>query len=203
MKVDEVRAFLEARMHKTFVLGHPEFEATLAVLTSHPTWGARMSDVVGMRVRRARINGAAQLQLMTNRRWFTVGWRACAPRIRPVREGVKDISEKRLHDAMRTAIRGQIKRFRIGSSDVCVHCGTLSGPFHVDHVHPAFCDIRAMFLAQEEEGAPTEFEIRGSSCRQHFRKQDAAYERRWKTFHQRHAVLQILCKPCNLAKSNK
>lgn len=209
MRVDDVRAFLEPRVSQRYIRGKPEFDDVLAVLTDHPVWGPRMHDVFGIRVQKSLLNGAVQLQLLTNRVWFTVSWRRCATRQRARRAGVQPVAERRLTSAMRHAIRPQTQAWKRAQHGrwVCAACGTFVGPFHADHVAPPFSEIKAMFLKREGDAGsgppPVCFGIDPVSCASTFRDPDAAFKERWQAFHAHHAVYQQLCAPCNLSKSNR
>jgi len=205
--IDQVRAFLQPHMNCTYTISHTAFRDVVRVMQDHPVWGSRLADIVGLRVRRSRLNRALQLQLMTNRIWFTVSWRQCARRTRARRRDALPAEEHRLTSAMRDAVRRQLLQWRKLQSGrpQCAQCGRFSN-LQVDHVSPSFSDIKAMFLLLERDSEripPTEFALRAASCSSVFCKQDQTFKRRWQQFHKERATFQFLCSTCNQKKSNR
>lgn len=115
--------------------------------------------------------------------------------------------------AFRNAIAQQIMQFRVQwlqnetQEKLCDHCkcelenGQVES--HVDHVHVPFCDLLHRFM--EQEGSTTTVEVHrgtlsnGMEC---WMLQDEQLRQRWQEFHQQHAQLRMLCKPCNLGVCN-
>lgn len=205
--IDNVRAFLQPHVNCTYTISHEAFRDVVRILQNHPVWGTRLADIVGLRVRRSRLNKALQLQLMTNRMWFTVSWRECARRTRARRRDALPTVEHRLTSAMRDAVRRQLVQWRklqFGRPH-CAQCRRFGG-LQVDHVSPSFSDLKTMFLLLEcdsERVPPTEFALRAASGSSIFRKEDQAFKRRWQQFHKERATFQFLCPMCNRKKSNR
>lgn len=210
MRVEEIRSFLEPRVHTKYMRHKsPGFADVLSIFADHPTWGTRLDDIYGIWVQRSRLNAALQVKLLTNRRWFVVSWRDCAARVRPRRQGTQTVSEKRLVSAMRRAIRCQTLAWRQQHPEtVCALCQTRVGTFHVDHKSPAFSDLKTMFLVHETDAGradaiPLEFGLHRPTSSAVFNRVDDPFKRRWQSFHRRHATFQLLCLDCNLRKSNR
>ena len=203
MKLDAVREHVRRFLNRTLDRRHPDFADAASVLAAHPTWSVRLGDVLGLRVRRSRLNGSLQLQLRTNRVWFTVSWTACAERSR--RAGATPPERKRLYAAMRGAIRPQIcawRRRQLGPRQ-CALCGNATR-VQVDHVDPPFERIRTAFLEDYVGQAPTIFALGSrSSAIPKFRAEDSEFNRVWMVYHATHARYQFLCAACNRRKSNR
>lgn len=202
MHIDSLRDHVGRYLNRTLSRSQPEFSEATAFLSGHPTWSQRLGEVVAMRVRRSRLNKSLQLQLKTNRKWFTVSWTACASRRRPQRADARPPELRRLHAAMRASVRPQILRWRrvqFGPRR-CAECGA-DGKMQVDHVDPPFCQIRDAFL-RDTAAAPTEFVLRSAaSAIPAFRPEDGDFARSWNAHHAAHAEYQFLCPPCNRKKS--
>lgn len=202
MKVDAIRAELTSHLNRSYARGSAEFEQLLQLLAAHPTWGCRMAEINGLRIRRSRLNKAIQLQLRTRRAWFTVSWRQCATRCRAPREGCQSSHTRHLVSAMRTAIRYQCRRWRRTQRDFsCAACGQKNG-LQVDHKQPSFHALQTAFLEQQRSPPPMEFGVERSSCARKFLPRDAYFKRKWQDFHAKRATYQLLCKCCNIAKSS-
>jgi len=204
MNVNQVRDFLTGHIHRTYTMSHAQWPDVVAILKDHPVWGARMQDVLALRVRRNRLNNAIQLQLKTNKIWFSVSWHKCAVRQRQRLAPVKSVTSKRLASAMRHAIRSQIREWRATQrSWVCAQCPVTTS-LQVDHKDTAFSNLQAIFLANcDPDAVPVRFGLYGASCISKFMPADANFKRRWQQFHRQHATYQLLCATCNSRKSNQ
>ena len=115
--------------------------------------------------------------------------------------------EKRRESAYREAVQQQITDYRFvhrKSSQSCDHPGCTSNKdIQVDHQHPSFKELVSSF-EQEQDDIPTEFEEAvGTIYTKRFRESDSAYGEAWQKYHQRHAVLRLLCKEHNLTRKRK
>jgi hypothetical protein len=200
MNVDAVREHLQAYLNRTLLSKHSGFQELRSVMIHHPVWGRRINDIVGMRVRKSRLNGSLQLQLKTNRIWFTVSWHKCVPRTRAVRCDAQPLEQKRLTSAMRYAVRRQAmgwKRIQ-GRAICCARCKS-SSHLHVDHLSPPFIAIQTSFLAGRDD-VPVSFDMCSKTCVSKFRKEDATFKRHWQRYHKARATYQLLCRTCNAQK---
>lgn len=198
-----IREQLEPLMRRSATPGTPMFETILTILSNHPTWQHRLGDIKAARVRPSPRNGTVQLQLKTNKIWFTISWRECA---RPPGSAPRSASaatpKQRLTSAMREAIRRQVLLYcaTLRFDTPCAGCGSHGVPLEVDHAEPPFATLRELWLAQLDVEPPTEFDYKSGVGAHRFKECDAALKRRWQQFHRRHATFQALCEPCNRAK---
>lgn len=200
MNVDLVRERLQAYLNRTLLSSHSGFQELRNVMIHHPVWGQRLNDIIGMRVRKSRLNGSLQLQLKTSRIWFTVSWHKCVPRTRAVRCDAQPLEQKRLTSAMRNAVRRQAmgwKRIQ-GRAICCARCKS-SSHLHVDHLCPPFIEIQTSFLAGRDD-VPVNFDMCSKTCVSKFRKEDATFKRHWQRYHKARATYQLLCRTCNAQK---
>jgi hypothetical protein len=109
---------------------------------------------------------------------------------------------KNLKTAMRQCIQPQVNFFKSLHDDVpliCENCDSTK-KLQVDHILP-FSLIRRKFIESVgSENLPDEFDW--EDCLPSFKKRDAEFSTGWCNFHKKFATYQILCKPCNLAKSD-
>ena len=84
------------------------------------------------------------------------------------------ITKKQSFNYLREEIKYQIDEYRRTANPQCMNCG-LIGEFHIDHVYP----FKYLLLDHQKTNQT------------------------WIEYHKQHAVLQVLCIKCNLAKSSK
>ncbi len=108
-----------------------------------------------------------------------------------------------LSAAMRSAIADFIISFKRCSVHKCCICN-VEDPnidFHVDHIYP-FSKLKSDFLAITKYPNP----IRFTSCEKYgsciMTDDDIDFKNDWIKFHNDHCKLQILCKTCNIKKSD-
>ena len=107
--------------------------------------------------------------------------------------------------ALRMAIYPQTRKFKQWNSLVCSICDIddLSpDQYQVDHVKP-FSLLKQEFMSQMSYPMPILFDDDPVMNSAIFKKEDSLLELEWVQYHHTHATLQILCKSCNLKKSNK
>lgn len=115
------------------------------------------------------------------------------------------IKKNELNEAMRSAVIRQTYEYKKKQPLVCCYCGTdnlESEEYHTDHKTVPFSVIKDNFLKQDIN-IPTEFSKNKIFCNTIFRSEDNEFEKQWYDYHKQHADYQILCKNCNLKKSNK
>ena len=107
--------------------------------------------------------------------------------------------------ALRMAIKNQTRKFKQSNSLICCICKVddlLPDQYHVDHVKP-FSLLHQEFINKTNYQIPILFDDHISFQNAIFKKEDYLLESEWVQYHHTHATLQILCKSCNLKKSNK
>jgi 5-methylcytosine-specific restriction endonuclease McrA len=190
MHEKELRGWLSNNLGKSCTSVSDNWPAWLQVLGLHPRWGSRVHDITKARVVKSRVNAAMNLQIATSARWFTISWLAC---VRQPKATTNNLSV-----AMRSAIYYQIRQFRnLQKIKQCALCHAVTS-LQVDHVIP----LKVLILQYQEQTnivTPTTFP--------YVRKTHAVtlpagkYRQMWQQFHKKYAVLQLLCKPCNLHKA--
>ena len=200
MNTDKLRLYLTKHVGRTYVKESENYNTICTdVLAYHPVWSLRLTDIKSLRIRRSRLNKAIQLQLKTNRIWFTISWISCQPGkpTQPVS------SQTQLISAMRQSIQVQITQWK--RSTLCTkQCCTCQSAHNlqVDHKDMPFSQIQRMFL-ETILVAPQEFGINASSCICKFLPKDSSFKHHWQEFHKTHATYQYLCKTCNQKKGCK
>lgn len=105
---------------------------------------------------------------------------------------------------MRASIRDTVIQFKRKQRRMeCAYCECTDKPYeeyHVDHDQPSFHQLKEDFLQQTKQPFPTQFADCPATRLTIFRSQDQSFEIEWKTYHDTHCQLQILCRSCNLRK---
>jgi hypothetical protein len=109
---------------------------------------------------------------------------------------------KKLKDAMREYVNVDIFEFRKAHELICQICGIDDGEFHVDHNDPPFIQLHDSFLKTNKLPIPILFD-NNEFYQVKFKNDDLQFAENWLKYHKENATLQILCKLCNLKKSNK
>jgi len=107
--------------------------------------------------------------------------------------------------ALRMAIYPQTSKFKQNNVLICNLCKSdslFSNEYHVDHVKP-FSLLLTEFMKVMTYPMPEIFDDDPLTNNAIFRIEDKALETQWINYHFEHASFQILCKFCNLKKSNK
>lgn len=112
------------------------------------------------------------------------------------------INKNYLNEAMRSAIKEQIYQYKKTQEMKCCICYTTEAEFHVDHKTIPFCSIKDNFLKLSNE-VPKTFEKDKKYLNMIFKEEDIDFKEKWLEYHRQQADYQILCKSCNILKSNK
>jgi hypothetical protein len=107
-----------------------------------------------------------------------------------------------LNSALRSSISDQILKFKNSNIMCCNICKKKDKiiDFHVDHIVP-FSKIKEDFLKNNK--APLEFDKDDKLSYRKFKQTDELFELEWRLHHLENASYQILCRDCNIKKSNK
>lgn len=123
--------------------------------------------------------------------------------------GKADDPKKKLLISMRTAVTDQVLEYRRGAFcpgfSLCSRCGQPleNGSFDVDHKDPPFQSLADAFLRDYNGTIPTEFDKDGDTNMSVFRTEEKEFTDRWVMFHGNNSTFQLLCKACNVSKSNR
>jgi hypothetical protein len=189
------------------------------IMIPQPRWVNRVDTIRAFRVLRGdkRRSFALRLrvQIQTNR-WVTVSWRSSILLEFPTAK----LQTCPIRAAMRQCVRRQICTFRrsvqtrtprdrcpvVGLGLSCALCDQAdpSMVYHVDHQEPTFAALVCTFLSttRNRMDCPDPSVIQyGRNGRRQFPLTCQSFARRWRNFHQQHAVLRILCRDCNLRRS--
>lgn len=113
-----------------------------------------------------------------------------------------------LTNAMRQAISQGTIKYKISNNLICNFCKKENeddedySDFHVDHIHP-FSLIKDSFIKSTKLNIPDKFEDCVYSKMAIFRTEDIDFRNEWVKYHNNIAKYQILCRNCNIIKSNK
>jgi 5-methylcytosine-specific restriction endonuclease McrA len=122
-------------------------------------------------------------------------WKDCARRTHTT-----DSIAKQLNDAMRYAIFPDCLKFKYGKDSICAECKSTDN-IQTDHLIP-FSKLKNDFLFTQKEH-PILFDSEPSVCQTVFKSSDIEFSNRWVEYHLKHASFQLLCRTCNIKKSNK
>lgn len=203
---EQIKEFLEKRVHKIIKYGDPDFETMYSVLTCHPNFNNWKRVVVEyFRITRSPKKKAIQVFVkMTDAKERQVSWVKCSNKSVLTEEIVnqfksKDTISKQLTQAMRTAIKDQMDTWKssVFGNRKCEWCGKLTG-LEADHHPKKFSQIKKSFLEQvslNDLVVPNDFDWYNS--RYHFKKKDETFELQWSRYHMNEATYRWLCSSCN------
>ena len=106
--------------------------------------------------------------------------------------------------ALRSSIEDQIQTFRLKNKDIkiCPLCKLEIKVVHIDHKNPSFKIIKNKFIEKYNYTIPTLYDDEEFTEKCIFRKEDNNIKMCFQIFHKNIAVLEKICKDCNLTKSN-
>jgi hypothetical protein len=108
--------------------------------------------------------------------------------------------------SMRTAIKDDIIKYKQKQSQlICNFCKTeneLYENYHVDHHNPSFQTIKDNFLQLTKKQIPSSFGDFKIYKLTIFKDEDEDFKNDWVDYHNKNCNLQILCRDCNIKKSN-
>ena len=195
---ETIRNLLQQHVHRTINREHEAFVDILEIMMAQDQWLDKLDTIQAFKVTRSRLNKALILQVRVNNfaRWLTVSWRKGSSKKRK--------EEDPLQSAFRQAIYRQImlwkKTFGPGECAECKDVQHAHLKLHVDHKDPSFLQLTKDFLEKPiNKEVPTEFDYH-YKCGRKFKKKDNRFKQRWQNYHRKHAVLQWLCRKCNLSK---
>ena len=124
-----------------------------------------------------------------------ISWRICLSK-------TPKTSNEKLAGAMRFAISDQILDFRKkNTGNHCTHCGDEFGNGIVPHIHHSKCEFKDLmknFIKVCGRQIPLSFDDDPSTHQKKFKLLDYEFEKDWCKYHKKLAVLQLVCKHCNL-----
>jgi hypothetical protein len=195
---ETIRNLLQQNVHRTINREHDAFVDILEIMMAQDQWLNKLDTIQAFKVTRSRLNKALLLQVRVNNfaRWLTVSWRKGSSKKRK--------EEDPLQSAFRHSIYRQImlwkKTFSPGECEECKDVQHAHLQLHVDHKNPSFLQLTKDFLEKPiNKEVPTEFDYHYKGGRK-FKKIDNRFKQRWQNYHRKHAVLQWLCRKCNLSK---
>jgi hypothetical protein len=165
------------------------------VLQRHPKAATKLNGIVDMKiVMNMHLTGKEVHIVKSNGNIEDISWLQCV-------SGKAHTPQSELLSAMRYSVENQIRTYKENANCVCMECkqSTLEQP-HVDHVIH-FAKLVKDFHRTTRLNPPTTFATASDhSNRRDFRSEDKAYMDAWIDYHQKNAILRILCKTCNLTR---
>lgn len=175
--------------------GDEKYELFCDLLKNHPTKSGVLGKIKGFEVQYDKFKNKQVLYYTENERDVFSWVICCSKRGRTVESNIKR--------CMRTAIKGDIIEFSNLNRRICNYCKTTEGKFEIDHIYP-FQKLADEFLLSIPK---KEYPVKFTECDEDyfniFHDDDFEFKNRWIEFHKKHSKLQVLCKRCNLKKSNK
>ena len=199
---DQLRCLLQTYVRKTVHRTETGFDSLLNILTAQKQWSKKLHSVQAFRVTLSSLNKALSLQVKVDRcsRWLRVSWRKGS--------SVPRKETNHLQSAFRQAVYHQIsiwKKTHHAQAE-CVQCKDVHKvhlKLHADHHEPSFNVLTRIFLSRPVNTIIPQVFGHSRKCGRIFTKMDFKFKRRWQVFHRQHAVLQWLCRRCNLGKRKK
>ena len=198
----KIRELLQKHVHRTINQENEEFVNLLEIMMAQEKWLDKLDTIKAFRVTRSKLNKAIILQVMVKKfsRWLTVSWRKGSSQKRK--------EEDPLNSSFRQSIHRQIlswKKINNFKAE-CVECKDINHlhlKLQSDHKDPSFLKLTKDFLEKPiNKDVPIEFDY-NNKCGRKFKKKDYLFKQRWQLYHKQNAVLQWLCRKCNLSKTKK
>jgi hypothetical protein len=198
----KIRELLQKNVHRIINRENEIFVDLLEIMMAQEKWLDKLDTIQAFRVTRSKLNKALILQVIVDNfsRWLTVSWRKGS--------SIKRKEEDPLQSSFRQSIHRQILLWKkINSFGAeCVECKDIHHlhlKLQADHKDPSFLKLTNDFLGRPiNKDVPMEFDYY-YKCGRKFKKKDNRFKQRWQTYHNQHAVLQWLCRKCNLSKKKK
>jgi hypothetical protein len=197
----KIRELLQKNIHRTINRDNEEFVNLLEIMMVQDQWIDKLETLKAFRITRSKLNKALILQVMVNNfsRWLTVSWRKGSSQKRK--------EEDPLNSSFRQSVYRQILLWKkINSFKAeCVECKDIQHlhlKLQADHKDPSFLKLTKDFLEKPiNKDVPIEFDYHKGGRK--FKKNDNQFKQRWQIYHHQNAVLQWLCRKCNLSKKKK
>ena len=171
------------------------YETLLCLLYRHPDSDIKLKDVIDLCIK-ANMNGSKEIQIvksdLTNE---DISWHIAIT-------GNRNTNLKNLISAMRYSINSHVQFYKYNHNENCTNkdCDNKSSDLHIDHVNYFECLVEN-FLRTVNNIYPLMFnDAPDGSNRSCFANEDKDFEVKWQSYHQKHAILTTLCKPCNLKR---
>lgn len=120
-------------------------------------------------------------------------------------KGKPNSHKSELRRALRYSVEYQIQEYRnnVKNKCICQNCNSLIiGEYHIHHKSIEFEDLVQQFLQTQSE-IPDEFDEDMQTSQRIFLKQHKVFEDNWKLHHKENAILQLVCRTCNLSTLKK
>ena len=195
----KIRELLQKNINNIINRENELFVNFLEIMMAQDKWLDKLETIKSFKITRSKLNKALLLQVMVNKysRWLTVSWRKGSSRKRK--------EEDPLQSSFRYSVHRQILLWKkINSFKAeCVECKDtqhLHLKLQVDHKEPSFIKLTKDFLEIPiNKDIPNEFDY-NRKCGRKFKKKDYLFNKRWQYYHKENAILQWLCRKCNLSK---
>lgn len=167
------------------------FDFCCELFKKHPGYPEKVRSLVDIKITRNTLNKKCfQLNVVREDGSIEdISYRQC----------IYDQKCKHLTEAFRVAVEYDIIQYKNTHDHICSNKECKSGDsiYHVDHVN-YFEKLVHDFMKDRLE-YPTKFSetIHNQRC---FRPEDYQFEKEWILYHRENAILQILCKTCNLKR---
>lgn len=168
------------------------YETLLCLLYRHPESDIKLKDIIDLCIK-PNMNGDKEIQIVksdeTNQ---DISWRIAI-------RGTGNTILTNLKSAMRYSIIPQVQFYRYqNQNENCTdqNCENKSHDLDIDHVNYFDCLVEN-FLRTVNDYTLTFNDAPDGSNRSCFKNEDKDWEVKWQSYHQKHAILTTLCKPCN------
>ena len=168
------------------------FQFCCELFKKHPGYPEKVKNMVDIEITRNTLNKRCfQLNVVhENGTVEDISYRQC----------ISSQKNNDLNQALRVAITADIIEYKNTHEHICSNKSCESGndvTYDVDHVN--YFEKLVHDFIKDRKTIPNTFSetIHNQRC---FIPEDYEFEQEWVFFHRRNAVLQILCKPCNLKR---
>lgn len=179
---------------------YPEkFDILIKILERHPEFISKTKNMCNIKIINDVLNvKALKIIIIKNDGEVDISWRCAIT-------GKHKSKKSELMSAMRTSINKQIDNYRRNCEiNFCEICGSVKR-LHVDHndeKKSGFDELVFNFVKDNNDiQIPDNFEeLNDGTHRRCFLEKDNLFRDKWIKYHDKNAILRILCEKCNLSR---
>ena len=179
---------------------HPDkYNILIKILERHPEWNSKSLNIRTIKIIKDALNvKALQIIIIKDSGEVDISWKCAIT-------GKHKSKKSELMMAMRVSVEEQIHDFRRTCGIYCCElCGddrTLDVD-HNDEKKSSFNELVYNFVNENNDiKIPNNFdEVNDGTHRRCFLEKDYVFRDKWVEYHRQHAILRILCHPCNISR---
>lgn len=169
------------------------YEILISLLKRHPDFDIKTNKMISLKITHDALNKKALKIIIVNSddTETDISWRNAI-------NGKGSDVKSDLNSALRSSIENQIWDFKRTHENICETCGSTQN-IHIDHEN--YFEKIVIDFTNGRTDIPTDFDdMKDNTHRKCFKLSDEKFRKDWIVFHQKNAVLRVLCEKCNLKR---